>query len=62
MSIMIGALTMLWPLLMNLAKHFFSGTTWQGNRCMRVSVCNWQTNDTDVDRAINAVQLALTKQ
>jgi hypothetical protein len=25
-------------------------------------VCNWKTNDTDVERAINAVQLALAKQ
>jgi glutamate/tyrosine decarboxylase-like PLP-dependent enzyme len=43
-------------------EAFFSGTTWQGKRCMRVSVCNWQTNDTDIERAINAVQQALTKQ
>lgn len=43
-------------------EAFFSGTTWHGKRCMRVSVCNWNTNDTDVERAINAVQLALTKQ
>jgi glutamate/tyrosine decarboxylase-like PLP-dependent enzyme len=42
-------------------EAFFSGTTWQGKRCMRVSVCNWQTNDMDVERAINAVQLALAK-
>ncbi len=41
---------------------FFSGTTWQGKRCMRVSVCNWKTNDSDVERAINAVEIALTKQ
>jgi glutamate/tyrosine decarboxylase-like PLP-dependent enzyme len=43
-------------------EAFFSGTTWQGKRCMRVSVCNWKTNDMDVERAINAVQLALAKQ
>jgi glutamate/tyrosine decarboxylase-like PLP-dependent enzyme len=41
---------------------FFSGTTWQGKRCMRVSVCNWKTNDSDVERAVNAVEIALTKQ
>ena len=39
---------------------FFSGTTWRGKRCMRISVCNWQTSDADVERAINAVQQALT--
>ena len=43
-------------------EAFFSGTTWQGKRCMRVSVCNWKTNDMDVERTINAVQLALAKQ
>ncbi len=42
-------------------EAFFTGTTWRGKRCMRVSVCNWQTSDADVKRAINAVQLALTQ-
>lgn len=43
-------------------EAFFSGTTWQGKRCMRVSVCNWNTKDRDVERAIKAVRLALTKR
>jgi glutamate/tyrosine decarboxylase-like PLP-dependent enzyme len=43
-------------------EAFFSGTTWQGKRCMRVSVCNWQTNGEDVERVVDAVQLALAKQ
>jgi hypothetical protein len=43
-------------------EAFFSGTMWQGKRSMRVSVCSWNTNDMDVERAINAVQLALAKQ
>jgi glutamate/tyrosine decarboxylase-like PLP-dependent enzyme len=34
---------------------FFGGVTWRGMRAMRVSVCNWQTNESDVDRAVNAV-------
>jgi glutamate/tyrosine decarboxylase-like PLP-dependent enzyme len=42
-------------------EAFFSGTTWRGKRCMRVSVCNWQTNDADVERAINAVRQALAQ-
>jgi glutamate/tyrosine decarboxylase-like PLP-dependent enzyme len=42
-------------------EAFFSGTTWQGKRCMRVSVCNWNTTDRDAERAIHAVQLALAK-
>ena len=38
---------------------FFGGTTWSGARCMRVSVCNWQTSDADIDRAVAAVRRAL---
>ena len=38
---------------------FFGGVTWRGMRCMRVSVCNWQTNDADVNRAVDAVEAAL---
>lgn len=38
---------------------FFGGTTWRGKRCMRVSVCNWQTNEADVERAVSAARLAL---
>ncbi len=40
-------------------EAFFGGTTWRGKRCMRVSVCNWQTSTDDVDRAVAAVQRAL---
>ena len=40
-------------------EAFFGGTTWRGLRCMRISVCNWQTSDADVDRAVAAVRQAL---
>jgi len=40
-------------------EAFFSNTTWRGKRCMRVSVCNWQTGANDVERSIAAVQHAL---
>jgi glutamate/tyrosine decarboxylase-like PLP-dependent enzyme len=36
-------------------EAFFGGTTWRGRRAMRVSVCNWQTSDDDVERVIQAV-------
>jgi glutamate/tyrosine decarboxylase-like PLP-dependent enzyme len=36
-------------------EAFFSNTTWRGQRCMRISVCNWQTGDGDVQRAVAAV-------
>jgi glutamate/tyrosine decarboxylase-like PLP-dependent enzyme len=40
-------------------EAFFGGTTWRGKRCMRVSVCNWQTCEVDVDRAVRAAQRVL---
>ena len=36
-------------------EAFFGGTTWRGRRAMRVSVCNWQTSERDVERTINSV-------
>lgn len=36
-------------------EAFFGGTTWRGRRAMRVSVCNWQTSDEDVARAVSSV-------
>jgi glutamate/tyrosine decarboxylase-like PLP-dependent enzyme len=38
----------------------FGGTTWRGRRAMRVSVCNWQTSDQDVERVVDAVAGALS--
>jgi glutamate/tyrosine decarboxylase-like PLP-dependent enzyme len=32
-----------------------SGTTWRGTRCIRISVCNWQTTFEDVDRSVAAM-------
>ncbi|MDR0225412.1 MAG: aspartate aminotransferase family protein [Burkholderiaceae bacterium] len=42
-------------------EAFFSNTTWRGMRCMRVSVCNWQTDAQDVGRAVAAVAQALER-
>jgi aromatic-L-amino-acid decarboxylase len=41
---------------------FFGGVTWNGKRCMRISVSNWQTNERDVERAVAAVAAALTQR
>ncbi|MBV8428203.1 MAG: hypothetical protein JOZ88_13265 [Hyphomicrobiales bacterium] len=40
-------------------EAFFGGTTWQGKRCMRISVCNWQTSKEDVERAVAAARRVL---
>jgi glutamate/tyrosine decarboxylase-like PLP-dependent enzyme len=37
-------------------EAFFSGTTWQGRRAMRVSVVNWRTSAADVARTLAAVK------
>lgn len=36
-------------------EAFFTGSDWNGQRVMRVSVCNWRTSDEDVDRVVKAV-------
>lgn len=40
-------------------EAFFQATTWRGKRAMRVSVCNWQTSQADVERVIRAVAQVL---
>ncbi|MFL5871235.1 MAG: pyridoxal phosphate-dependent decarboxylase family protein [Solirubrobacterales bacterium] len=37
---------------------WMSATTWRDQRCMRISVCNWQTTAEDVDRSIEALLAA----
>lgn len=40
-------------------EAFFGGTTWNGKRAMRISVCNWRTSESDVERAIAAAKRLL---
>lgn len=42
-------------------EAFFTGTTWRGMRCMRVSVSSWRTTAQDVDRAVAAAAQVLTR-
>ena len=39
-------------------EALFGGVTWRGRRAMRVSVSNWRTSETDVDRAVEAARRA----
>ncbi len=48
--------------IQNSGEAFFGGTTWQGKRCMRISVCNWLTDDSDIARTVAAVKLAIDKR
>jgi glutamate/tyrosine decarboxylase-like PLP-dependent enzyme len=43
-------------------EAFFTGTTWRGRRCMRVSVSSWRTTADDVDRAVAAAARALERK
>ncbi len=38
---------------------WMGATTWNGLRAMRISVCNWQTTDRDVDLTVEAVRRVL---
>jgi glutamate/tyrosine decarboxylase-like PLP-dependent enzyme len=40
-------------------EAFFGPTTWHGMRCMRISVCNWQTSSHDASRAVEATRRAI---
>jgi glutamate/tyrosine decarboxylase-like PLP-dependent enzyme len=43
-------------------EAFFSGTTWNGRRAMRISVCNWRTSADDVARTLKAVRAVLERE
>jgi len=45
--------------ILETGEAFFGATTWRGRRAMRVSVCNWQTSEADVERVIRTVQAVL---
>jgi len=38
---------------------WFGGTVWQGMSAMRVSVVNWQTTESDVDRSLEVIRTAV---
>ncbi|AET70169.1 PLP-dependent enzyme, glutamate decarboxylase [Desulfosporosinus orientis DSM 765] len=40
-------------------KLFVGGTTWNGRRCMRISICGWQTDEEDIEISIKAVDEVL---
>lgn len=40
---------------------FLGGTEWNGIRCMRISVCNWQTNEDDISKTVQTFREILYK-
>ncbi len=47
--------------VLSAGEAFFGGTTWRGRRAMRISVCNWQTSESHVAQATNAIKQALDR-
>jgi glutamate/tyrosine decarboxylase-like PLP-dependent enzyme len=43
-------------------EAFFAASDWNGHRVMRVSVCNWQTSETDVNRAVQSIAQVLAEK
>lgn len=41
---------------------WFGGTTWRGQRAMRVSVCSWRTGEEEVARTLDAVGRVLSER
>jgi glutamate/tyrosine decarboxylase-like PLP-dependent enzyme len=40
---------------------WFGGVTWRGMRVMRISVCNWMTNERSVDETVASVREAIAE-
>lgn len=40
-------------------KLFVGGTNWNNKRCMRISVCSWQTDEEDIEISLKAVEEVL---
>jgi hypothetical protein len=38
---------------------WMGGTTWRGKRLMRISVSNWTTTESDVERSVDAIDRIL---
>jgi len=41
---------------------YATGTTWRGRSAMRISVCNWSTDEEDVDRSVDSMTRAHTQR
>jgi glutamate/tyrosine decarboxylase-like PLP-dependent enzyme len=48
--------------ILKTGEAFFGGTTWRGQRAMRVSVCNWRTSPSEVERVVSAVKRVLENE
>jgi len=43
-------------------EAWLSGTTFDGRRAIRLSVCNWQTSETDIARTLAAFETAVARE
>jgi glutamate/tyrosine decarboxylase-like PLP-dependent enzyme len=47
--------------IQNSGDAWLGATTWRGERLLRISVSNWSTTSTDIDRSIQAVANAVQR-
>ena len=45
--------------IQELGDCWVGGTTWQGKKAIRISICSWATTETDVGRAVKSFETAL---
>jgi len=45
--------------IQNLRECWVGGSTWQGRKVIRISVCSWATTEVDVQRSVNSFKEAL---
>ena len=45
--------------IQNLRECWVGGSTWQGRKVIRISVCSWATTEEDVQRSVNSFKEAL---
>ncbi|MEP2671213.1 MAG: aminotransferase class V-fold PLP-dependent enzyme [Cyclobacteriaceae bacterium] len=46
--------------IQELRECWVGGSTWQGKKVIRISVCSWATTETDIERSIKSFEKALT--
>ena len=45
--------------LLEEGSAWMSGSSWHGQRVLRISVSNWSTTERDVDRSLDAIRMAV---
>ncbi|MEQ9414256.1 MAG: hypothetical protein RIF39_10520, partial [Cyclobacteriaceae bacterium] len=46
--------------IQELRECWVGGSTWQGKKVIRISVCSWATTEVDIERSLKSFEKALT--